>query len=135
MTPEQTEERISYWLKTAKHDYKTMSALFSGKRYSDCLFFGHIVLEKALKACVVRQTEEDPPKIHDLIRLSEMAELDLSEDDLDYFDLVNDFNIRARYPEYRLKFYKLCTKNFTQKHLKKITELYKNLCQKLKQKK
>jgi len=44
MKKEKSEKIAGYWNKTAQHDYKTMMGLFDIKRYSDCLFFGHIVL-------------------------------------------------------------------------------------------
>jgi HEPN domain-containing protein len=46
MTKMQVKKIVDYWRKTAEHDYKTMLCLFKGKRYSDALFFGHIILEK-----------------------------------------------------------------------------------------
>lgn len=128
-------EIVEYWLKTAKHDYDTMQGLFKIKRYSDALFYGHIVLEKLLKAHVVQVTQKQAPYTHDLVRLQDYAKLSLSEKELDLLDLVNDFNIRTRYPEYKLEFYRRCTRKYAENHLTQIVSLYKKLCQKLKQKK
>ena len=124
-----------YWTKTAEHDYKTMLDLFKIKRYSDSLFFGHIVLEKTLKALVVAETKTEAPYIHNLTKLAEIAKCDLSKKEMDLLDAVNKFNIRSRYPEYKLQFYKQCNKKYAKKYLDEIVELYKKLCQKLKQKK
>lgn len=135
MTKKQIKNIIKYWQKVAEHDYKTMLWLFKGKRYSDALFFGHIVLEKILKGIIVESTKKQPPQIHDLVRLKEIAKLELTEGQVNLLDQVNDFNIRARYPEFKLEFYKKCDKKYTEKYLNKIIELYKNLCQKLKQEK
>lgn len=134
MTNAQVEE-IQYWQKTAEHDYETMQVLFNNKRYSDALFFGHIILEKVLKGHVVKQTKKQAPYIHDLTRLAEIAQLNLSEKVMDFLDNVNDFNIRARYPEEKLAFYKKCTFAYTKDYFNKINKLYKELCQKLKQEK
>ncbi|HEY4503646.1 MAG TPA: HEPN domain-containing protein, partial [Candidatus Paceibacterota bacterium] len=82
----------------------------TSNRYPESLFFGHIILEKMLKAFVVQETREQPPKIHNLVRLEEMSNLHLSEDVKDYLIVVNTFNIRARYDEYKTSFYKMCTK-------------------------
>lgn len=73
------KELVKYWLKTAEHDYETMVGLYRIKRYADCLFFGHIVLEKVLKALVVQTTKKQAPRIHDLVRLQEKAKLSLIE--------------------------------------------------------
>ena len=80
---------VEYWKVTAEHDYKTMLGLFKIKRYSDSLFFGHIVLEKILKALVVRETKDDAPKIHNLVRLAELAKLDLPKEKMEYLNTVN----------------------------------------------
>lgn len=49
MSKEDIKKLIKYWVETAKHDYETMISLFKSKRYSDSLFYGHIVLEKNIK--------------------------------------------------------------------------------------
>ncbi|MBI4239464.1 HEPN domain-containing protein [Candidatus Uhrbacteria bacterium] len=126
---------IRYWLDTAEHDYETMLILFRTKRYSDSLFYGHIALEKLLKAHVVLHTKEQAPYIHDLLRLNELSNVCLSEEEIDLLDEVNNFNIRARYPEYKLEFYKKCTKLYTEPYIKRIQNLYRILCRELKQKK
>lgn len=123
---------IKYWQKTAEHDYATMIGLFKIKRYSDSLFFGHIVLEKILKAHVVDATKKEPPYIHDLARLCVIGNLALSKDEIDLLNIVNDFNIRCRYPEHKLSFYKKCTREYTEKYLDEIIKLYKKLCQEIK---
>lgn len=127
------EEVVQYWLETAKHDYDTMVGLYRIKRYSDCLFYGHISLEKILKALVVKNTGNPAPFIHDLVRLQEIAKLNLSDDYVDFLDQINEFNIRTRYPEYKLDFYKRCTAVYTKKYFEKIKKAYKELCQKAKQ--
>ena len=70
-----------------------------------------------------------------MTKLAEISKCDLSKEELDLLDEVNDFNIRARYPEYKLQFYKQCDKEYAKNYLDKINKLYKKLCQKLKQKK
>jgi HEPN domain-containing protein len=128
------KQQIDHWRESAASGLETMTVLFDGKRYSDALFFGHIVLEKILKAFVVLATKKEPPKIHNLIRLVELANLDLDEDTLKYLATVNAFNIRVRYDDYKKEFYKMCTKEYVEENLAKITPIYEMLCQKLKQK-
>ena len=128
------DEQIAYWTDGAERDYDTMHALLTSNRYPESLFFGHIILEKMLKAFVVQETREQPPKIHNLVRLEEMSNLHLSEDVKDYLVVVNTFNIRARYDEYKTSFYKMCTKEYTEENFRKITKIYKDLCQRMKQK-
>ena len=126
---------VKYWQKTAEHDYEVMLYLFKGKKYSESLFFGHIVLEKILKGLVVQKTKDQALYTHDLIKLESIVGLELSKDEMDLLDEVNDFNIRARYPEHKLQFYKQCDEEYTKKYFDDIIKLYKKLCQTLKQKK
>ena len=135
MKKEDVKKVVRYWQKTAENDFETTICLFKGKRYSDSLFFGHIVLEKILKGLVVEKIKKEAPYIHNLIKLADMSGCDLSKDEMDLLDVVSKFNIRARYPEYKLQFYKQCDKEYTKKYLDKIIKLYQKLCQKLKQKK
>lgn len=135
MDTKNIQKLTEYWAKIAEHDYETMLSLFQTKRYSDALFYGHMVLEKILKGLIVQSTQKQAPYIHDLVRLQEIAGLKLSEKEIDLLDEINDFNIRARYPEYKLRFYKLCTKTYTKNYIDKIVPLYQKLCQNLKRKK
>ena len=135
MKKEDVKKIVKYWQATAEHDFGTMNSLFKIKRYPESLFFGHIVLEKIIKSLVVKETGKEAPYIHNLTKLAEIAKCDLLKDEMDLLDVVNKFNIRSRYPEYKLQFYKQCDKKYTKDYIDKITKLYKKLCQKLKQKK
>ncbi len=132
MNNNEIKRSIKYWEDTAMHDHKTMLALFKSKEYSNTLFFGHIILEKILKGLYVKKLGEQAPFTHDLVRLAKMADLGLGKQDIIFLNEVNQFNIRARYPEKKLAFYKKCTPKYTEKNLQKIEDLFKNLCQKLK---
>jgi len=102
-----------------------MLFLFRNKRYSDSLFYGHIVLEKILKALIVQNTKNEAPKIHDLVELSKKAKLKLSLKEQTYLKIVNRFNMRTRYPDVKLNFYKLCNLKYTKPHLDKIKNFYR----------
>jgi hypothetical protein len=55
-----------------------------------------------------------------LLRLAEKTDLQLSEQQKEFLVTVTAFNIRARYDDYKLAFYKTCTKEYTEKWMKKI---------------
>ncbi|MDO8509943.1 MAG: HEPN domain-containing protein [bacterium] len=132
LSKSQVRLAIVYWAETANHDYDTMLGLFRIKRYSDCLFFGHIVLEKILKALVVQCTNDHSPKIHDLVRLQELAGVALNDDSVGILKEINNFNLATRYPDYKLNFYKKCDKDFSKEYLEKIKKIYKKLCLEIK---
>ena len=100
-------------------------SMFDSQKYDWCLFIGHLVLEKILKAIFVnRNDNKNPPKIHNLIRLAELSEIELNNQQKFLLDKINDFNIQTRYPDYKLTFYKKCTKEYANEYFCKIKELY-----------
>ncbi len=126
------KQNIEYWLKTAAHDMDVAETLFQNKKYDWCLFIGHIIIEKTLKAFYVRDKLEIPPKIHNLLKLAESTKLTLTEDQLTFLADVNDFNIETRYPDAKFSFYQTCTKEFTEGQFLMIKEMYKWLLSQMK---
>ena len=117
------EEHINYWLSSAKHDFDTAQSLFDMAKYDWSLFIGHLVLEKTLKAIYVdRNNGKIPPKLHNLVRLAELCLIKLDDNQQFYLDKINDFNLEARYPNYKLEFYKKCDKKFSTEYFNKIKE-------------
>jgi len=67
-----------YWFAGYKDALLTAEKLYEAKRYHHALFFGHLALEKILKAVVVKQTKEHAPVTHDLVKLARDTELDIN---------------------------------------------------------
>ena len=132
VTEKQIKDAIEYWKTIAERDVVTMLGLFKLKRYPESLFFGHIVLEKILKARVVQTIQEQPPYTHDLVRLANLAQTNSNKNEIEFLKIVNDFNIRTRYPEEKLRIYKKYGEKNTKEVLDKILIIYKRLCQKKK---
>ncbi len=64
------QEHIDYWIRSSEEDVATMHSLFLAERHLHCLFFGHLSLEKILKALWVKYNENNiPPKTHNLLKL------------------------------------------------------------------
>lgn len=117
------EEHVNYWLDSANNDLGAAEQLFLSARYDWCLFIGHLVVEKTLKAFFVyRNDSKIPPKIHNLLKLAEASDLSLTEKQKLFLDEVNDFNLEVRYPEYRSEFYRICTKEFAEGYFVRIKE-------------
>jgi HEPN domain-containing protein len=57
-------DHIRFWLNSAEHDLDTANSLFSNGKYDWCLFLGHLVLEKALKAVYVKDNKNRLPPKH-----------------------------------------------------------------------
>jgi HEPN domain-containing protein len=92
-------KQIPYWVEGAEEDWEVAQDLPKRGRVSHGLFLGHLALEKILKAHVCQATQELAPRIHNLIRLAEMAGIHLSSDQMDILAEMNAFNVEGRYPE------------------------------------
>jgi HEPN domain-containing protein len=116
------EKLIVYWVESSDDDYKTMLDLFNTNNYHWALFMGHLVIEKLLKAYFVKEKDEHPPLIHDLRRLGEKAGLIFDAEKTVIIETISQFNIRARYDDYKRLFYNLCTPQYTTEWIEKIKE-------------
>lgn len=119
------EEHIDHWLKSADDDLDSAIANYNSKRYNWCLFIGHLVLEKALKALYVKVSNNlVPPKIHNLLKLAKLCGLELNHEQAKFFADANRFQIEARYMEFKNDLYKIANEEFTLDNLNKIKEYY-----------
>jgi HEPN domain-containing protein len=64
------EKQVDYWMSGAEGDLESAEILIDKKRLLHGLFFCHLVIEKAMKAHVVKQTNTIAPRSHNLIYLS-----------------------------------------------------------------
>lgn len=125
------EDRVKYWLESAKDDWKVAEHLLEKGDYSYSLFFGHLTIEKILKAIYVDKLNENPPYTHRLVYLAEKVSLGLTEEQLELLETITDFNMEARYPDEKFSFKKICTRNFSKKYLRKMEDLKKWLIKKI----
>lgn len=114
------EKVVSHWIETSNDDFKTMLTLYESKSYGWSLFLGHISTEKLLKALYVKRFEKHAPFTHNLYRLAELLQLDLSDEYSDWLDEITSFNLNARYDDYKKEFYQLCTPEYTHKWIENI---------------
>lgn len=126
------DEIVRYWVKSSNQDYRVTESLFSNGHYGWSLFVGHLVLEKLLKACLIKKRETDVPHTHQLLKIAQLAELSLTEDQENFLLEVSTFNIQARYPDYKQRFQKKATRLFTEKYILKIKEFRRWLLKEIK---
>jgi HEPN domain-containing protein len=94
-------KQIDYWREGAVDDWESAGILVEKGKIRQGLFWCHLALEKVLKAHVVKVTGETPPKIHNLLRLAEIAGLALDERRLEVLAELNDFNHEGYFPDRR----------------------------------
>ena len=112
-------DKVEYWLNLCDDNLKSAKLLFNGKQFLDAGFFCHQIAEKALKAVVASVTQETPPKIHDLKKLSKIGGIstELSAQQLALLEKLVPLQIEARYPEYKCEISKTLDPEFCKKIL------------------
>ena len=96
-------DKVQYWIERADYDYATAGDLMKSKRWLYVAFMCHQTIEKTLKAYYTQQLPDEPPYIHNLIRLAERSGLydQMSEEQQSFLDALTPMNIEARYPDYK----------------------------------
>ena len=90
----------------------------------------HLAIEKMLKAILAYKCPEDiPPKIHNLINLTQKTELVLPEDTKDFFQRIDNVSVATSYPED----IRILSKEFNQETSKRILTDTKRMIKWLKQ--
>ncbi|MCL2088888.1 MAG: HEPN domain-containing protein [Oscillospiraceae bacterium] len=96
-------DKVEYWLNSCDDDIRVAKSMLKAGHFLWTAFLCNLTTEKALKAVVANVTNETPPKIHNLKRLAVMGCIfeSLSEKQLAFFDSIDQYQIEARYPEYK----------------------------------
>ena len=116
---------MKYWINSSEDDYDTMQAMIKSKKNVWTLFLGHLVIEKLLKGLYAKRNEKDPHAIksHNLLLLAEKCDLDLTDKQVEKLQTITQFNISARYDDYKESFKQKCTDEYTLKQVKNIEEV------------
>ncbi|MDD3687190.1 MAG: HEPN domain-containing protein [Bacteroidales bacterium] len=94
------KKQIEYWTKGAEDDLSTAELLIREKKLLNGLFFCHLVVEKAIKAHVVKSSGEVAPKSHNLIFLSEKTDLVFDNETEIFLGILMKYQLEGRYPDY-----------------------------------
>lgn len=114
----------NYWLEEAEDALRVMQHLYEAGDYSYALFFGHLAVEKILKAVYVIRKSEHAPYLHDLVKLAKQSDIPLTSVQKKLLTQITDFNIEARYPDEKKRFREKCTEDFTRGMINKIEEIF-----------
>lgn len=94
------QKQIKYWVDNSVSDFETAEILIKNGKILHGLFFGHLTIEKILKAHVVKSTKDIPPKTHNLLRLLEKTDLQLNDNQIQLLNTLMVYLLEGRYPEY-----------------------------------
>ena len=87
------------WLAQVDYDIATAEQMLHAGRYIYVIFMSHMALEKALKALVTEETQQLPPRKHNLIDLAQRAQMVLSQGQQDFLGKLNNTSVVVRYPD------------------------------------
>jgi HEPN domain-containing protein len=90
------ESISNHWILRSDRDFDTMNNLMKTNDFHWALFIGHLVIERLLKAYLVRKTETHAPFTHDLRRLAKLTGLEMDDDQKKWLDTISTFNLNAR---------------------------------------
>jgi len=93
-------KQIEYWQNSAESNIETASILVASGKFIEGMFFCHLCIEKIIKALVVKQTENIPPKSHDLFYLADLSNIQLTEAQSGFMQILMKYQLEGRYPEY-----------------------------------
>jgi HEPN domain-containing protein len=117
-------EHVEFWKISSEKEWEVTENLFEKKNYPQSLFFGHLTIEKILKAHWIKDNISDfPARTHNLVRLAGQTTLTLTPDDLIFLDKMNDFQMESRYPDYHFTIYQICTPEYSLELLTEINRI------------
>ena len=126
------EKHIQYWQNQVLNDVDCAKVLQSAEHFAQSLFWAHLCVEKSLKALWVKNNAENtPPFVHNLLRLAIATNENFSENQLEYFNEMNIFQIKGRYPDYADNLDKIVTSEVCNEYITKTQEILQCLQEKL----
>ena len=118
-------ELMEHWIESSDDDYDVMLSLYVSKKFTWCLFLGHLVIEKLIRAIYAKNNPQHPhaPKIHNLVKLADLCNLTPSQDQQNMLSRFTQFNMEARYDDYKKEFSKKCTQAYVDEQIKDLEEV------------
>ena len=130
------KERANKWLEIVSEDLSVAEVLYKTGHWLYVGFMCHQVIEKTLKAywCVCR--DDDPPYIHDHVRIATGCGIytKMSEEQKDFLEGIKRLNIEARYQEIKDAVARSLNRDNTAKILETTKQMNAWILQKLQEK-
>ena len=130
------KERANKWLEIVSEDLSVAEVLYKSGHWLYVGFMCHQVIEKTLKAywCVCR--DDDPPYIHDHVRIAKGCGIytKMSEEQKDFLEGIKRLNIEARYQEIKDAVARSLNRDNTAKILETTKQMHAWILQRLKEK-
>lgn len=124
------EDEFEIWLSKANESLEDAIASFSSHRYGLTAWCCQQSLEKLLKGAIIKQKNQRPRKIHDLLPLLRESGLIISKELTAEIIKISKFYFLVRYPDLNRKFF--ATPTIAESTLKKTKEIFLWIEKKLK---
>ena len=123
---------MAHWVERAKYDLETAKAMLDTARYLYVAYMCQQAVEKLLKAIMAYQGKENMP-VHNLIRLSELAEIkdNLSSEQFKFLAELTPYCIEARYGNYKESLSEIINKEKAKEVYEKTQEIFRWLYQQI----
>ena len=93
------DKQVEYWTTGSAEDFVAAELLIEKGHLRQGLFFAHLALGEMLKAHVVRATRDVPPRIHNLVRLGQLAGLKPDNEQERFLRRFDVYQLEGRDPD------------------------------------
>jgi HEPN domain-containing protein len=123
---------VAHWVERAKYDLETAKAMLDTARYLYVAYMCQQAVEKLLKAIMAYQGKENMP-VHNLIRLSELAEIrdNLNSEQFKFLAELTPYCIEARYGDYKESLSEIINEEKAKEVYQKTQEIFRWLYQQI----
>ena len=122
------EKITKKWLERAQYDLSTAKVMLESHRYLYVTFMCQQALEKILKAILI-QHDQEAPRIHNLVRLAELAKVYhlLADTDQEFLANLTPFAIESRYGDYKRRLSEIVDKKAAHQYFKESQRIFQCL--------
>ena len=127
------QDEVENWLKISNYDLRSSESSFKEGFYSKVVENCHSSIEKLIKGIVVEHKNEEPPKIHSLLKLVSLTLIENLADGIKtVLAELDSVYISTRYPDNFDYINELISKEKAKEILDKSKELHKWFLKKIK---
>lgn len=90
---------VKRWVEQARYDLDTARAMSDSGRHLYVLFCCQQAVEKALKAIIIGRTGNLAPRLHNLPKLAEIADIKMDPNRESLLGELSAYYVQTRYPE------------------------------------
>ena len=122
------EEKYQYWLSYAENDLESADVMIQSGRWYYTIFMCQQAIEKLVKALYILYIDDNVPRLHDINnifnRFSDKLSETITDDKVELFDILSQFYLRSRYPDYSSALTSLTTGETAKSIYKKSKEAF-----------